>query len=333
MMRSSPDRGLAETVRFQRRAYERAVMVVRAFYVVSLTWTVMSMGSWPTLLNVDRLYPKWPLFWVDGADPGRSIGLILFCFGISSLVVAIAPQFRVFRLFYALSLLEYMAVINGFGKVNHNLHGWLFVSLVLVFLPTGRWTGENRVTSRQPFLNTFWVAQVMVLFFYFLTGLWKLAYGVHDLSTPRLSAFQLPSFSLLVASRLLETSQQTIMGEWLIRHEAIGWMLFNGTMYLEIGALIVAFRPRLHQVWGAGLILFHLGTQLAMGFTFLQNVALVGLLFICSPVAPERFDPVAAVLDLPGIHIVSGWIRRRRGRSASSPGGGSHGVGDDLPAV
>lgn len=319
-LRSSPSRTLSETAAFQGRAFERAVTIVRVFYVASFVWTVEAMGGWPTLAHVTQASPQWPATWIDSANPGRGISVILFAYGAASLAAVAFPQFRLVRLAYTVTLLEYMAVINGFGKVNHNLHGWLFVSAAFVFLPRGPWRDRRRVTTRQPFLNVIWVAQVLVLFFYTLTGLWKIVYAVHDLGTSRTSAFEFSSFSYLVAGRLLETSQQTILGDWFVHHHLPGWLLFNGTMYLESAALLVAFRPRLHRVWGFGLILFHLGTLIAMGFTFDQNVLLVGLLFVCSPVAPERVSVKETVLDLPGVHVIARWWSRRSVRAVDRAG-------------
>jgi hypothetical protein len=88
-----------------------------------------------------------------------------------------------------------------------------------------------------------------------------------------------------------------------------GWVLFVGTMYLEASSLLIACRPRLHRLWGLALIGFHLGTQVAMGFTFRANVILLGLLLVCSPGAPERVSVRDAVLDLPGVRFLA----RRRG--------------------
>ena len=114
------------------------------------------------------------------------------------------------------------------------------------------------------------------------------------------------------AGRLLETNQHTLLGDWLARNPLPGWVLFNGTMYLEAFALVAAFRPRLHRVWGMGLIVFHLGTQVAMGFSFEQNIVLVGLLLVCSPWAPETVRVGEVLGDLPGVRFVLARFGRGR---------------------
>jgi hypothetical protein len=88
-------------------------------------------------------------------------------------------------------------------------------------------------------------------------------------------------------------------------------------MYLETFSVIAAFRPRLHRLWGLGLIAFHFGTQLVMGFTFAPNIVLVGLLLVCSPFAPDRVKVKETVLDLPILYFISrrvADVRRRRVR-------------------
>lgn len=311
-LRSAPSHGVAESIRLQRSAHERTVMILRAFYGLSLVWTVQEMGTWPGLLDVEAIDPQGPAGWIDTTDPGGDITLILLLFGFGSFLAALWPMSRTFRIMYALGLLEYLSVKFGFGKVNHNLHAWLWVSGFFVFLPSARRLREPDARTRQSTLSVVWSAQVLVLFFYTLTGVWKVAYGLHAFTSERISSFQLEGFSLIVGERLLATDQSALLGEFFVRNEVLGWMLFNGTVYLEAAALLVAFRPRLHRLWGGGLIAFHIGTQLAMGFTFIQNIALLALLFMASPLAPERVTVKEVFLDLPGIHLLAGLLVRKR---------------------
>ena len=217
-----------------------------------------------------------------------------------------------------------MALVNGFDKINHNLHAWLFVSLILILLPKGPWLKSRRASDRQYFLTVFSVAQLVILLFYTLTGLWKVYTATTDLVAGRVGGFNFGGFSYIVADRLIQTSQVTVLGDFFVRNETIGWALFCGTMYLETFSILIAFRPRLQQWWGLGLILFHIGTQLAMGFTFPENIVLVGLFLVCSPFSPERFAFRDTLLDLPVLHILSrgfGSFRRRAApRGSAAPG-------------
>ena len=290
---------------------------MRAFYAASLLWITRSMSGWPGLLQVDAADPQWPARWLDAVGLERGIPLILIGYVLAGIVVAILPQWRPARLAYFLLLLQYMALENGFGKINHGLHAWLFVSGLLVLLPSRRWPSRRSIAERHYFLSVFVACQLMVLFFYTLTGLWKVFYNVEALINPaHTSSLHFSGFSRILASRILETNQDTLLGEIVVRNEIVGWALFNATMYLEGASVLIAFRPRLHRPWGFGLILVHMGTQLTMGFTFPENILLVGLLLVCSPIAPDRMSINEAVLDLPGIHLLS----RRWKRLAAARG-------------
>ena len=318
-LRSVPSQRLGETVRLQQRAHERAMVLIRVFYALSLMWTVHQMGGWPGLREVPFIDPQWPAAWIDESDPGSGISLILLFFGFASLLVAMWPTSRILRALFTVGMLQYLSVKFGFGKVNHDYHAWLWVSAILVFLPSGSRMREPSAPDRHPTLAVLWSAQIVVLFFYTLTGLWKVYYGLQAFTNDRISSFQIDGFSLIVAERLLSTDQATLLGEFLVRNPILGWLLFNGTMYLECASLLAAFRPRLHRLWGGGLILFHLGTQLAMGFTFVPNIALIGLLFMASPWAPDRPPIRSVVLDLPGVHLVAKrWRALQRASAAAT---------------
>lgn len=311
VLRSGPRRSLGQVIADQRKAADRAFLLVRAFYAISVGFLVVDMNAWPGLADTTSVDPQWPARWLASDNPRTGIMVIFALYGFGAFGAAAFPRVRALRALYAVGLLQYMAIINGFGKINHNFHGWLFVAGLFVALP-GRRSDPRSTAHRQITLSVFWSAQVVVLFFYALTGLWKVVYAVHALWSPRVSAFQLDGFSLLVAGRLLETDQQTLLGESLIGVPVLGWLLFNGTMYLEAAGLIAVFRPRLHRLWGLGLVTFHLGTQLAMGFSFPQNVALVGLLLVCSPFAPDDVSAAEVLGDLPGVRFV---VRRLAKRS------------------
>lgn len=317
---SSPVRTLADAVAHQRDAHQRAVLLVRAYYALGLLWLVLEMRTWPRLLDVSTVEPQWPAAWLDAVDLRTGIWLIFGFHLATGLAAALVPQSRLVRIGYAVGLLQYLSFVNGFGKVNGNLHCWLYVAIVLVFLPRVGWRGPTSVGDRQRFLGMIWASQVVVMMTYTLTGIWKVGYALYDLvGSERTSSLAIDGFSTILVSRILETDQETLLGEGLAGLPAVGWLLFIGTMYLETASILIPFRPRLHRAWGVALMSFHLGTQLTMGFTFVQNIALVGLLMVCSPAAPDRVEVRAALGDLPGVLLARRTWRRvhvRRRRTA-----------------
>jgi hypothetical protein len=139
------------------------------------------------------------------------------------------------------------------------------------------------------------------------------------LFSTRIGAFHPTGFSLLVAQDLNITNRQTLLGEYLVTHHWVGWALFNGTILLQVTSLLAALRPRLHRLWGVGLMMFHLGTQLAMGFTFVPNLFLLGLLLLCSPWAPDHVRVTEVVRDLPGVRFATRTWHRYRARRGRRP--------------
>ncbi len=294
---------------------------MRAYYAVSLLWVVQATGSWERYASLKAAHPLWPTWWwFQEVSVRTGVNMIFGAYLVAALFALALPQLRLARIAYAFTLLQYMAFINGFDKINHDLHAWLFVGLILVLLPKGPWVNSRRAAYRQYFLVVFSTAQFVMLLFYTLTGFWKVYTATTSFATGRIGGFSISGFSYIVANRLIQTSQVAVLGDFFVHHELYGWALFCGTMYLETFSVLIAFRPRLQRIWGFGLILFHVGTQLAMGFTFSPNIVLVGLLLVCSPFAPERIDVRATLLDLPVVHVLArgfaslrraDWIRGR----------------------
>jgi hypothetical protein len=291
---------VVEFVRFQRQAYERSTVLVRVFYAASLLWAVQSAGSWASYADSETASPLWPASWWFGWVSVRTgVNIIFGAYLVASVMALLFAERRIARAAYSLTLLQYMAVINGFFKIGHAFHAWLFISLVLVLLPDGRWHERQRIADRHHFLTVVWLSQFVLLFFYTLAGVWKVAHAIEQYVGGETSAFHVRGFSLTLAKKLLDSNELTVLGDFLLRHQLLGWALFLGAMYIETFSVLIAFRPRLHRAWGAGLILFHIGTQLAMDIGFQQNVLLLGIFIVCSPFAPDRVAARDVVLDLP----------------------------------
>jgi hypothetical protein len=77
----------------------------------------------------------------------------------------------------------------------------------------------------------------------------------------------------------------------------------------------VAFRPRLHRLWGVLLVGLHLATELAMRISFVPSAVVVAVLFVGSPIAPAAVRVNEALLDLPGVFA----LRRRLQPAPTGP--------------
>jgi len=317
-MWSAPRRTPGEFVAFQRRAYERAMVILRVFYGISVVWALDATSSSALEYSrLERAKPLWPArVWFDHVSVHNGVGIIFGGYVVASILALVLPEQRLARFAYSFMLLQYMAFVNSFGKINHSMHAWLFTSAIFILLPSGRWRQRATLATRRYFLTVVWCAQLVVLFTYSMTGIWKVVIALRDTATGHVSGFNFSGFSYIVAARLEGVSSETVLGNFFVRHELIGWALFVGTMIVETTSIIVAFRPRLHRAWGVLLIIFHVGTNLVLGFTFTQNIVLVTLILVCSPLAPEHIDFKEALLDLPGVHFVA---RRVAGTRAKRP--------------
>jgi hypothetical protein len=324
---SSPRQpSLADSVVFQRHAYERSLVIVRAYYAFSVLWMVQASNDWARSANLTYAHPLWPTYWWFHHFTVRGgVNIIFWAYLATSVIVALVPERRLARAAYAFAFLQYMALVDGFDKSRGDLYAWFFVSVVLILLPRGPWRARRRIAYRQFFLTVIWTAQLVLLFFYSLSGLWKIYQGLRDTGAGKTSVFNFSAFSYIVSASLLRTNATTVLGHFLSQHEMYGWVLLTGTIYLETCSVIIAFRPRLQRLWGLGLIAFHIGTQLAMGFTFTEDIVLLGLFLLCSPFVPDHVGVKDAFLDLPVIHFTARWFRYLRDRNARRPKG-SQGV-------
>jgi hypothetical protein len=311
---------LAASVAFQRRAYEKSVVLVRAYYAVSVFFVTGALSFWPRYAGLGRATPLWPAgWWFDWVSVRTGVNMIFGAYLVATLVVLLVPEQRLARAAYSFALLQYMAFVNGFDKIGADLHMWFFVSAILILLPRGPWTAR-RVADRQYFITVIWTCQFIVLFFYTLTGFWKVYTALDALAAGKINGFSLSGFSYIIGYAMLRTKYDTVLGDFLTRNVLAGWAMYCGTMFLEGFSVIAAFRPRLQRFWGLGLILFHIGTQLAMGFTFPKNVVLLALFLVASPFAPDRIVVKDTLLDLPVVHFVSRRLTALRRRGARAPG-------------
>ena len=104
----------------------------------------------------------------------------------------------------------------------------------------------------------------------------------------------------MLGSLAKEPNQTSLLGSFAIEYQYLGWALMLGSVYLQLFALWVVFRPSLRRLWGLGLIAFHVGTYLVMAIDFSPSCLLLAVLLIAP--APGA-DPGwrARLQDLPVI--------------------------------
>jgi predicted DCC family thiol-disulfide oxidoreductase YuxK len=287
----------------------RIFFIVRAFYCSLLFFAcygfvdaLREYGS----LSVD---PLWPLIWMKWSGQGIGIPLVLLLSLFGSLAGAWKPDWRGSRILAFLGCLEGMALDNSFGKINNHLHLWTVVAFMLIFLPREK-DALREPEVREGTLRLFWGAQAFILLTYSMSGIAKLLGAVLQIARGDThTLFQSDALARHVAERLMETSETSLLGPWIISHPTWGWLPFLGAVYLEVFALTAAFRPSLQRPWALGLVLMHIGIFLSMDVTFSNSILLLSLFFFASPFSARVFSIKQRIRDIPlfGPFLIGGW--------------------------
>jgi len=334
---SGPRGALEHPFALQRARFETAFTLVGVFYAANLYLTFTQLQHWASLARARALDPLWPVAWVESVGIATSVHAIMGLLLVGSVAAALLPGRRAARTLAFLGLLLFHALLNSFGKINHSSHGWLLCAFLWIFLPDGtRGTvGATRV-GRQHLLNGFWSGMAIQAVCYSLAGTWKVLGAIPQALRGEVHSLAPDALGTHIAHRLLQTGGDSLLGGFFIDHAWLGWPSFAFVLYLQVFALWAVFRPPLHRAWGAGLISFHFMVYLTLGVIFEPPVLLMGILFLCSPFAPEwRLREVLGALP-----VLGGLARRVLG---SAPRGiadagegqegldgavGAHGLGD-----
>lgn len=287
----------------QTAAFHTARVIVRCYYVGLLFLAATTMDGWPVYLGRTEVLPLWPVHWLREVPLHAGILWILIGYLATTFLGAVFSRRRWARLVAFLGVLEFVAMDNSFGKINHAHHLWVLTAFLLVFLPDVTDPAIPRVT-RQRFLTVFWGCQAIALLTYTMSGIGKVICAVYQLCAGQNNILMPSGLVTLVASRLLQTSSTSWLGPWLVAHPWFGWPLGLASVYLEFFAFWAAFRPALLRWWAGGLILFHIVVFLCMAVGFVPVVLLVGLLFLGTPPCPEGRSALDAVWQLPGLSLI-----------------------------
>lgn len=290
------------THRAHTQAGARLDPLIRVIYAFPLYWVASRLPELTPLLDPAEPELLWPVAWLRwvGADTGAAM-----IFGGSLLAFTAAaalPESRALRIAAFVGLLELLALKYSFGKIHHLMHGWLFVTFILMFLPAGWSRAEGPGLARrrrQHALLVFSAAQTAVCLTYALAGFGKLLGTAYQAARGEPTPLHPSALARHIADRLLQTHTDSVLGAWMIEHAPLLWPLMLATLYLQTCALWAAFRPRLHRLWGIGLMGFHVVTMLSMTIDFTPNILLVGVLLLASPTAPRALDLRGIVFDLP----------------------------------
>lgn len=294
-----------------QRVYEQAYLLVQ-FYYLFLLYDFMNMSIilWRQKEVAATIEPLWPLFWVRWFDAKNVFSGVMCLAFLAGLLVLYFPGKRLARLLVFLAFLMLDALGNSFGKINHGQHALIAVAFVLIWLPQGSPPlHKHSFLYRQRYLAVFWAAQLAVGLFYSMSGFWKIGIGLQQLWAGQINTFHPYALANLIAFRLLQTNQNSVLGWFIINHPLLGWPMHLGAVYLEFFAIVAIFRPQVQRIWGLGIMLFHIGTWLLMEIPFTGNMFLVGLFLILSPFAPIQTTWREFFYQLPVLGELVYWLK------------------------
>jgi hypothetical protein len=293
--------------RRQSEAWANARMLIRFFYAGLAYLAASLVPMWGDLAGRVPVQPLWPVEWLHSGEGITGI-LCLYLFGT---VAALAfPERRWARIVAFLSVLEYVAYSNSFGKIGHSMHGWVLVSLIFVFLPCGGFERGVGRAVRQQFLHVVWLATFLLLYIYFMSGMSKVGGCLWQAWLGETTVLNPYALSNQIADRLNQTQGTNPVAVWLIGHHWLGWALYLGVIYLQIAALWAAFRPVLLRPVGLAMLLFHIGTYFIFTIGFIPMVLLVGVLLMGSPWGGATDLGRSCWTRLPGVGVTRFLIHR-----------------------
>ena len=297
-----------------RQAHVRTEVTLRIFYVFPIFWVATHLPALGPLLEDLGADYLWPVAWLHWTGP-RGVWALFAAAVTVFLLAAFRPDLRAVRWGVFFALLEILGLQYSFGKIHHLMHGWLYVAFIFaVFLPRSAFSPlqASRPNAAQSVL-AIQAAQTMLCLTYSLAGVGKILGSVYQAFRGEITPLHPSALARHVADRLLQTYPESLLGPWMIDYGSALWPAMLATLYLQLFALVAAFRPRLHRVWGAGLIGFHLVTALSMTIDFSPNILLLALLLVASPLAPTSQRWMDILKDLP---IVGAFLRGGPGRSS-----------------
>ena len=292
------------------RAATTFVLLSQFYYLlIAYQMSTSSLRFGRAYAEMPPTAPLWPIKLVQ-----QSIGLdwlahttTVTAFGLLFAVsAAVAPRILVWRLGTFLYLLLHVALSNSYGAINHSTHVFLYVSFALLFLPRRK---RNQPLTRRDVLaclNVFWLIQVFLLLPYTLSGFWKIWYGRLDLLSP-------DALTRILLDRLLaEAGDIPPLLPLISQHDLLAHPMWLLTIYIEIFAILVVFRPHLHRPSGIVLMLFHITSDWLMNISFSNHIILLGLFLVFSPLAPARPSLSGLVQSLPIIGVPFRAVKRLR---------------------
>lgn len=288
----------------------RAEHIVRFFYFSLLYFSILFFTRWwdVTIVTQANIDPFWPTSWMHFVDITTAVYFIRVFFVATTFLAALFPQWRFTRVLAFVGLLEFVSLYASFWKLDVDWYTWILIAFLLIFLPSG-WqnSAQTSFLAKKKFLLIFFACQASLFLTYSMSALGKIVGLFQQIAAGQVHSLAMDATALHIADRLLTTNATSVFGPLVIDYPWIAWPFFIGfNFYLMLFAFWAVFRPSIHPLWAAGLILYHIGSYLTMNIGFTANILLLALFFYLSPFATQGASWRAIVLDMP----LLGWLKK-----------------------
>ena len=272
----------------QTRAFRARVLAGENLLCGAPFFPIASLPDWPGMLERTTVIPLWPVAWLQFVDLRSGVLAILILYLVGALIGAIFPTNRSARTLTFLSVFEFTAFENSFGKINHSMHLWVLTAFILIFLPQIRQARDETPRHlRQRFLIIFWGCQAESSSCLLHVRPGEIARrflpGLHRSNSHLFAGGVLDGGG----RRLQQTASVSLLGPWLIAHPVVGWPFMIADLYLQPFPSGPRSGQRLHRFWAIALILFHIGSYLFLAINFAPMALLVAILLLNSPCASQ----------------------------------------------
>lgn len=155
------------------------VLVAYYYYFLAFLSVLFLTSGFLHKVNFD---PFWPLSWSSWLefDFATTVLIVKLFFLAAAFLSLLFHNTWWSRLLIFIAIWQVHALESSFGSMNHHWYGWLYTSLIFVFLPNV-WRDESWNTSRT-FLLSIWFAQASVALLYTLAGIHKLITALEQFS-------------------------------------------------------------------------------------------------------------------------------------------------------
>ena len=285
------------------KLYDEIQIIIKFSYVFFLFLTFINVFNIRDIEAAERINPLWPITLFNGIS---SVYLALY-FKISLLgsfvLLCFKNNSKFLRVFAFINFFLFVAFTNSFGKINHGLYLPLMYLFCISLMPSNR-----KEQYKEKTILMFATAQLFLLITYSLTGFWKVFWGIIEFFTGQVSLFSPLSMRNVIILQN-EIIEPTLLGDWLVEHYVIGWILYLGAVYIELFSVIIFFRANLHKVWGILLLLLHAGIALTLNVSMYGAIMCIGLLLLMSPFN-TKFSFKETILSLPIVNFMFRIVKR-----------------------